>query len=203
VRTGAVPSGQDQKDYDMGFTQVSTVGVYGTSQDLGETWVCYDIEFLKPLSADIYGNEISTAHYNDITSADVTSTYPLGQSHLIKLFDDIGLVITPTVVTFPVGTVGTFLLYCAWVGTATSTLTNPSLTTVNTTALPIFNGQASSFLVAPASGTDNSTTFTFTSAFKVVSPTVAASITFSTGATLPATITGFDLVITQVSALIV
>jgi len=203
VRTGAVPSGQDQKDYDMGFTQVSTVGVYGTSQTLGETWVCYDIEFLKPLSADIYGNELSTAHYNDITSADVSATYPLGESDLVKVFDDIGLMITPTTITFPVGVVGTFLLSCTWIGSATSSLAIPNVTSVNATAFHVFNDQSTSFVQAPTSGTDNSTTLTFLQTVKISSPSAAAVFTFSTGGVLPATVTGFDLLITQVSALLV
>lgn len=64
VRTGALPSGQDQRLYDMGAFQIATQGLQGTSQNCGELWVTYDITLLKPkLSATGPQGIINSDHF--------------------------------------------------------------------------------------------------------------------------------------------
>lgn len=49
VRSGAVPSGQDPRFYDLGNFQIATQGQTTTQSVLGELWVTYEIAFFKPL----------------------------------------------------------------------------------------------------------------------------------------------------------
>lgn len=48
VRTGSVPSTQDARFYDLGTTQVASVGMQSNGGTIGELWVTYDITFRKP-----------------------------------------------------------------------------------------------------------------------------------------------------------
>ncbi|QKV51005.1 putative capsid protein [Crucivirus sp.] len=50
IRTGSVPAGGDQRFYDLGLTQVATVGIpAGTNKNvIGELWIDYEIELKKP-----------------------------------------------------------------------------------------------------------------------------------------------------------
>lgn len=47
TRTGVLPAGQDYQFYDWGNFQFMTVGMQAAAT-IGELWVSYDIEFLKP-----------------------------------------------------------------------------------------------------------------------------------------------------------
>lgn len=47
TRTGSIPSGQDYQFYDWGTFQFATVGMQAAAT-IGELWVSYEIEFLKP-----------------------------------------------------------------------------------------------------------------------------------------------------------
>ena len=43
-----VPSGSDRRLYDFGNFQIATIGLQGTSVNVGELWVTYEIELFKP-----------------------------------------------------------------------------------------------------------------------------------------------------------
>ena len=47
-RSSQVPSGADQHLYDFANFQIATVGQQGVNVNIGELWVTYEIEFLKP-----------------------------------------------------------------------------------------------------------------------------------------------------------
>ena len=61
VRTGALPTGQDPKWYDFCNFQIATTGFQGTSVNVGELWVTYAVEFLKPVIPETFGGKIATA----------------------------------------------------------------------------------------------------------------------------------------------
>lgn len=60
IRPGAVPNGQDPRLYDLGNFQIATFGQQGANIDIGELWVSYDIELLKPITFDY---EIATSDH--------------------------------------------------------------------------------------------------------------------------------------------
>jgi hypothetical protein len=63
VRHGAVPSTADARLYDLGYFQLSTVGMQQAGVVIGELWVTYEIEFYKPKLTNSVNENISIDHY--------------------------------------------------------------------------------------------------------------------------------------------
>lgn len=78
IRTGAVPSGADQRMYDLGVFQIATVGMQG-SNTIGELWVTYEIELIKPVLFESAGYESLADHYT-LGVANVSTSAYLGTS---------------------------------------------------------------------------------------------------------------------------
>jgi hypothetical protein len=102
VRTGPVPSGQDQRFYDLGNFQIATQGCQSTDALLGELWVTYEVEFYKPiLSGAIQGTAILTDHYG---LDSISGTAPLGTgAEIAQIGNSIG-----GIINWPIGTTYTF-----------------------------------------------------------------------------------------------
>jgi len=143
------PSGQnasgDIRMYDLGAFQIATTGMQGTSVNIGELWVSYCCELIKPKLCASLGDAIASAHYfgtGPVAAAPMTSLAPVVSSapdgRVLFSGDSIGLII-PTVDTvlnvggmtwhanrsliFPTRLVeGQFMLTFLFVGTAVSDL---------------------------------------------------------------------------------
>jgi hypothetical protein len=87
VRTGNVPSGEDEKMYDLGTFNFATVGYPGTSSNVGELWVTYDIELRKPQVASLAG--IQDAHYTGNGTYSTANAF--GTSAVTQVYDNIGI----------------------------------------------------------------------------------------------------------------
>ena len=59
TRTGELPSGKDLKFYDLGKFQIATVGFQGTSVNIGELHVTYQVRLLKPKLFSTLGEDIA------------------------------------------------------------------------------------------------------------------------------------------------
>nr|QKV51229.1 putative capsid protein [Crucivirus sp.] len=130
VRPFAVPSGADQRLYDMGNFQIATNGVQGTSVNLGELWVSYDITFFKTVEYPP-GYQMGLANYllNSVAAAS-----PLGVGPTVQNggADNIGLTLTSTTVGFPNNTpIGTTYELTYYLSLASSALTLPAITVSN------------------------------------------------------------------------
>jgi len=101
IRAGAVPSGKDIRFYDLGQFYIATVGCQGTSVNLGELWVSYDITVFKAIQQPA-GFLIPTAHYQlDQTVMPAQLLKPKAGG---TAFDTIGLVFNTSTylsVSFP------------------------------------------------------------------------------------------------------
>lgn len=62
IRNAAVPEGDDQRLYDWGNFQIATSGFQGASVTIGELWVTYEIELIKPKSVSTVGSYIMATH---------------------------------------------------------------------------------------------------------------------------------------------
>lgn len=113
TRTGTPPVGQDLRLYDLGRFSIATVGQQGSSVNIGELWVTYEIELLKPQLPDIstYAAEdhatcagtYSTSHYFGNPT-----TYPKSS---------IGCSFTSNTIAFPDDvSSGTYLILLIWRG---------------------------------------------------------------------------------------
>jgi len=122
---GINENGEDKKFYDIGNFEIATVGMQGTNVNLGELWVSYDVELLKPRK-----DHTKLDMHFQCASADL-DTDTMFKNGVIK-YGDVGIVTfskTDTSITFDRGFYGTVRLM--------STLDSPggSTASYNITAL--------------------------------------------------------------------
>lgn len=125
TRNGPVTSG-DQRLYDFGRFTIASTGLQGTSVNIGELWVSYDITLLKPkinASSDV-GDHYSLGA-GITTSAYFGSSLPAASSS-----SDLGSVLTNTTITIPQTYTGNILVIYNVYGTS-SAWVNPTFTASN------------------------------------------------------------------------
>lgn len=201
VRGAAVPAGDDPKLYDLGTFYVGVSGMQAANVNVGELWVTYDVTLRKPIPTSNQALYSNSAHYvltapavggNYFgTSRTAYFTYPSG---LVQNQDNIGITVTGSVITFPAGTVGNYLMCYSANGASTAALAQPTHAYVN----------CLNYLTALNNHTGSSTNNNGTTAaqymewlfINIVNPQLPATITFS-GGLLPATPTFGDLLIVQ------
>jgi len=112
VRTGAVPTGEDPKTYDLGTTYVATQGMQAGAVDIGELWVSYEVELRKPIVTGLL--DLAGLFSDGSSSTGVTAAAPFGTANTAAIFsgqnNSIGLTMTSTVMTFPIGSIGPYML---------------------------------------------------------------------------------------------
>lgn len=97
IRMYDVPDGADIRLYDLGRFSIASTGCQGTSVNLGELWVSYDIDLIKPIEQPS-GFSSPCAYYGLST----TNTAPLGASGTqVVDVDQIGLTFTENRIQFP------------------------------------------------------------------------------------------------------
>jgi hypothetical protein len=69
IRTGAVPSTGVVNNFDWGRFQLATIGQVSDGKLIGELWVTYEIEFLKPIETTQAGALVRTAMYTGASAA--------------------------------------------------------------------------------------------------------------------------------------
>lgn len=197
TRTGALPAGQDYQFYDWGNFQLATVGMQAAAV-IGELWVSYEVEFLKPriASGGCWPGDftrISNGPYNQASNVlgDV-QTNPVG---------NLGVTIgsTPTgfnrIVLPAEISAGRFLLTVRWKGNVAAALAYPVVTSSNITFQNNFQLGTAGQVSSPNSGaTSNCTTYSAIFVVNGYSPT-GSIIDFGSAGTLPATPTHVDIII--------
>jgi hypothetical protein len=131
LRTGQVPVGADQRMYDFGKFQIATMGQQGSNVDVGELWVTYEVEFLKPrLQGE--GNIVYTSVYEQddgCSNTDYFGREANPDTLLSHPLNTLSMKITQTGLEFPndIGN-GTFVLSIYWFGTTVEGVSSPTLT---------------------------------------------------------------------------
>jgi hypothetical protein len=195
VRTGTVPVGQDLRLYDLGLTQIATQA--NPTQDIGELWVSYCVEFFKPILAADIGANISYAHAGRST---FSAANPLGTIGLVNQ-TNMTITITSTTITFPAQTGQKYLVELSWGGSVAGVATYPGVTFTNCAATGNYNNQGTAFEYGPQGGI---TTKNMVNTFLVVSTTTYAgqliTITFDGTGVYPTGSTTIDIVVTEVDS---
>lgn len=98
VRDGTVPSGQDIRFYDPGSLIVATTGMQGTSVNLGELYVVYDVELMMPLqrqqgSCDPMAELISTTATDGTPIVSAYNYWTASTSNYASIYDPLRLII--------------------------------------------------------------------------------------------------------------
>ena len=115
VRTGAVPSGQDQHFYDLGNFQIATNGMQAGSISVGELFVTYQIALRKPKMFTALGN-------SNLWCASSSSTFSNASPFGSQIINDGNLTLTFTgnTITFPYSSVTqSYYVQILWFGTST------------------------------------------------------------------------------------
>jgi hypothetical protein len=194
IRTGAVPSGEDQKTYDIGVFAVATTGFQGTSVVCGELWVSYEVELRKPIIPIPEPGGTSPGGYaHFFASTAVTTSAYFGTSQTVAgTFSAAvltGFVIAATTITFPIGWYGNVMVFMTWVGGSTA-VTVPTVT--GTTNIATVKGFINDTVVnVDNTGTTATRLFTC-GTWSITNPNINAVLTLS-GGTLPTSVTGMDL----------
>ena len=82
TRSGALPSGQDSRWYDLAKFQLATTGFQAAGVVVGELWCTYLIEFMKPQIPATIGGNFGSAHRYATSAASAT---PFGTVELINV----------------------------------------------------------------------------------------------------------------------
>lgn len=139
VRTGALPPNQDVKLYDLAKVTIATQGQQTAGTIIGELWISYEVELLKPILGSGSNNmNDDAARYSRIGA---TNAAPIGFPG-VTFYDTIGLVLTNNSISMPPGKYGTYAINITWTATAVvavaplvssffGTLTNASYTPNN------------------------------------------------------------------------
>jgi len=149
VRLGNVPSGADQRFYDVGNFQLATVGMQAASV-IGELWVTYHVRFHKPKLPTPVGGQIQAGWLNYSQSGPVSwNSGTLDPDNTILMVPSAGSmsIVTPNVIA------GIWLVVVVGTGNVTSTTgisAGTGATLVATTA-PFGTGVVSSFQTGTAS----------------------------------------------------
>lgn len=144
VRTGTVPAGQDLRLYDYGTFQFATQN--NPIQNLGELWVSYCVEFLKPVLPQDVGGIILSGHASRTT---VVPANPFGSIQILSV-GSLAIAVNSTTISWTGQPSQTYQVTCTWVGTNTAGVQAPAFTFTGCVAKNLFNNDASSVITAPS-----------------------------------------------------
>lgn len=152
VRTGAVTSGQDLRLYDWGNFYLATQG--NPTQNLGELWVSYCVEFFKPIMPGDVGGEVQTGL---VRRGPASGTNPLALIQLSKS-GALDVTCTATTITWGAHPGNEYLVSVNWSG-GSQVITHP-IPTFGTgmTATLYFAGGNTIFLTPPNATTTTTMT---------------------------------------------
>jgi len=192
VRSTATPTDNKQW-YDLGNFQIATTGIAGTSVNIGELWVTYDITFYKEqLYGSLLGLNQQQADFVLVAPA-ITTAY-LGTSRTAGTANTFTPTLTGTTITFPatIGA-GTFLVVYVAYGASTACTALNITATSGCTAVSGYLGSVTAIGLLPGTTAE----FVMAVTFTISAP--SAVITFS-GGVIPLTPTGGSLTIIQINS---
>lgn len=148
VRSFAVPTGQDQKFYDMGELNIASVGMQATSVNLGELHVIYDVELMLPILNNLGYDDDSCQIQYLTTNINTTNVFPdyssttpsINTTNVLSVNDQIGMEVgtntNGSYVCFPPQCAGGIFEVCVmWLGASTALVTSPGIQALNLTLL--------------------------------------------------------------------
>lgn len=117
IRSLPVPSGDSPLLYDIGKTYIATQGMPDDGNIVGDLWVTYEIELMKPQIQSNVSTSVSQGLAEALGSI-TAGTSPLGSS-LAAVEGSIPFTMQNRTITFPTGLVGKFLIVARIAGSPT------------------------------------------------------------------------------------
>jgi len=194
VRSGDIAdSSLNIQNYDLCKVSIATVGMQGTSVNIGELWVSYDIELRKPsIFRQNEGLTEKQAHFRQLNVTPPGNNSPW--SGMVKLGDDIGVNLTGTsALTFDAGCDGIYSILWIGVGaTGSESAYTPTLT--NCTLYNALLGTTPSFYF----GEGSAALFGGIYFIKITDPSKEAGINLAGGGgTIPVGAISADIFVTK------
>jgi len=198
VRTGSLPSGENQLMYDLGRTFVAVSGVSNSTTVLGDLWVTYEVELKKPVVVSTVSNVLqvctvsSVAGFNPAPGTWFASTGTVAGTFRVSMGSQS--------ILFPKGKTGTFMIIVRLAASGNFTAMDLSGAPVlaNCIAANVYPDSTAPnnyYRTVATTATGLSSGFYQTSVF-IPDPQAQASVTFPAG-TWTGTCTAFDIIITE------
>lgn len=191
TRTGDLPQGRDLKFYDLGKFQIATVGFQGTSVNIGELHVTYQVRLLKPKLFSTLGEDIAVWQ---LGNSNYSNALPLGNgTSFPEPSNNLSISLTGTSMTFPLSNVPeTFLVYLAWQGaTPVAFVGTPVVSGVNCTVI-----ESTLNIIPPVGTTIQGCAYSFI--MKTQGLSTLPVLNFSTNKVLPAGANNVQLRVFQI-----
>lgn len=191
VRSGAVPQGDDERFFDFGLFQIATVGGPAVANDIGELWVSYEVEFLKPQLITGLGLQLKSDHWTSSTSVTTSNYFGTDYASAMNAGSNLGCTLTNNDIVFPPSlSEGKYKVDIIWTGDGVS----PGAQAAPTVTANASCSLSGTVAVPPSAeaATSNATLLSF----YVTIAAQNASVAFS-GGTLPTGANSVDLVINQ------
>jgi len=131
VRTGS-PSDSTDNDLDLrlsdwGNFQIATTGQQAANVNIGELWVTYEVEFLKPCINENGPIQLASFYRSDDSSYTTTNYLGNPATQKANTGNNIGMDLSVgNIIRWPKGTYGCFLCLIEWTGSALVNQTIPT-----------------------------------------------------------------------------
>lgn len=215
TRTSGVPSGADQRLYDMGTINVSTVGFQHAGDIAGELLVAYTVRLSKPkLQGGKGSNSLVLGDHFQLTAANLSTSAYFGTGLVNAVSgSNIGGTLSSdgkdvgaqsgnlNYYSFPIGVRSGSYWWMYQVTGASSTLTNAIAASYgsNLTGFSIIGGDATGSIGVSAGSATSASQIFFGCAYFNGANTQNQSFIHITAGTLPGTITSGDLFVGQLN----
>jgi len=187
VRSSAIANSEDKLLYDLGTTNIAVQGCQGTTGNLGDVWVSYEIELRKPIIASNVTTNVTTSTVScqqppSMSSGTLFAGTQTKSGSLLCTY-------AGNTITWPLGASGTFAVTIVLIGTGTGfgplNMSN-SDTLVNMTRAKGPDGNTSLATVLTGAGAVQAPVWI--AYVTITDPTKVASYTVPTASALTGTI---------------
>jgi len=197
VRTGAIPTGQDQRLYDLATFQFATQG-NSSSVVLGELWITYCVEFFKPIAPTDPGGNIQSGHFRRQYASTVTQPFGTAATAYNAYNGDLlGAAITNNSVSWTGAPGASYMVSMSWYGT-NAAVSQPTWTLVGLAAANVIDLNTYNGISAANGVTSNGYNLTYYYTCSLVSAG-ACSITLNASGVYPTT-SNCDVTVTQIDS---
>jgi len=194
VRTKQITGSDSPLLYDMGVLYVATSGMPATGNVVGDLWVTYDIELSKPIALSSVSAQIDNVTYRNLSPAPGNWFGSSGTTT-----GNLGCTFTTQTVSFPIGTVGSYLIHVSFAATTNFTAMDLSGSSTYTNCASLaFDQSGATYYRTVLAGTGTLSRGEFFIGVNLTDPSSIATVSFPAG-TWTGAITAVDVVVSQLA----
>lgn len=206
IRSGTLPSTENQLMYDLGRTFVAVSGQPATGNVIGDLWVTYEVEFKKPIINSSVVTDPVAATISSVSGFTPTASNYFGSASNQIVVGPLGITASTNTLTFPKGAQGEYLILLrfatisSW--TAVNTAFNPTYSNCVNRNIFINTATGSSQVYGTnVNGTPGTQQAFLMLGVIIADPQQVATVTFSSSLSITgASIGSFDLQVSRLNA---